>query len=169
MQRISQYEDGDIEYNLLSLCKSPLKTFQGSLAENAHMILDVEKIFATVIPDWKLFMQAQSDLSMSMDELAGSFHISTDQIEKADPPKSAGKRVEEAASDPEKLLGLYKDLVLEQKALGSEYMQELTCVTQEDELAATRKQDHTPVIYMAIKALAEAGVLKDIVKDSRGG
>lgn len=168
MQRISQYEDGDIEYNLLSLCKSPLKTFQGSLAGNAHLILDVEKMLAAVTPDWKLFMQSPSDLSMSMDELAGSFDISTDQIEKADPPVSARKKVEEATSNPEKLLSLYKDLVLEQKAVRSEYMQELTWITQEDELATTRKQDHTPVVYMAIKALANAGVLKDIVKDLRG-
>jgi ubiquitin carboxyl-terminal hydrolase L5 len=63
---------------------------------------------------------------------------------------------------------LYKDLALEQKALRSEYMQELASNVQEDQLAAARKNDRTPVVYMAIKALAEAGVLKDIVRDLRG-
>ncbi|KAH8791490.1 hypothetical protein BGZ57DRAFT_784675 [Hyaloscypha finlandica] len=168
MQRIGQYEDGDIEYNLLSLCKSPLHTLQGSLAENAHLILDVEKILAAVIPDWKLFMQSQSDLSMSMDELMGSFNISADQINNANPPESAREKAEKATSDPEKLLILYKDLVSEQKALRSEHAQEVASLAQEDDLAATRKQDHAPVVYMAIKALAEAGVLRDIVMDLRG-
>ncbi len=167
MQRIGQYEDGDIEYNLLSLCKSPMRMVQGSLAENAHSILDVEKVLAALIPDWKLSVQSQSDLPISMEELKGFFNISTDQINNANAPESARHRIEGASSDPEKLLNLYKDLVLEQKALRSEYMQEVASIAREDELAATRKQDHTPVIYTAIKALAEAGVLKDIVMDLR--
>jgi ubiquitin carboxyl-terminal hydrolase L5 len=145
-----------------------LKTFQGSLAENAHLILEVEEVLATVIPDWKLFMQSQSDLSMSMSELKDSFDISADQVKIAEGPESAREKVKEATSNPEKLLNLYKDLVLEQKALRSEYMQEVTSIAQEDDLAATRKQDHTPLVYMAVKGLAEAGVLKDIVRDLRG-
>ena len=157
MQRIGQYQDGDIEYSLLSLCKSPLKTVLESVAENAHIILDVEKILSAVIPDWKLFTQSQSDQP-----------ISTDQIRRAQPPEPAKMKVEEAISNPGRLLELYKDLVLEQKALRSEYMQELASNVQEDQLAAARKEDHTPVVYMAIKALAEAGVLKDIVRDLRG-
>jgi ubiquitin carboxyl-terminal hydrolase L5 len=168
MQRISQYQDGDIEYNLLSLCKSPLKTVQESVAENAHLILNVEKILSDAIPDWKLFTQSQSDQPLSIDELMGFFDISIDQIQTTEPPKSARKKVEEATPNPEKLLELYKSLVLEQKALRSEYAQEVTLNAQEDQQAAARKQDHTPVVYMAIKALAEAGVLKDIVKDLRG-
>jgi ubiquitin carboxyl-terminal hydrolase L5 len=160
MQRISQYQDGDIEYNLLSLCKSPLKTVQESVAENAHLILNVEKILSDAIPDWKLFTQSQSDQPLSIDELMGFFDISIDQIQTTEPPKSARKKVEEATPNPEKLL--------EQKALRSEYAQEVTLNAQEDQQAAARKQDHTPVVYMAIKALAEAGVLKDIVKDLRG-
>jgi ubiquitin carboxyl-terminal hydrolase L5 len=168
MQRIGQYEDCDIEYNLLSLCKSPLATLRVSLAENARSLLRVEKALASAVPGWKLFMQSQSELSMSMDELTGSFDISADQINNANPPESARERVEEATSDPEKLLLLYKDLVSEQKALRSEYAQELISIAQEDDLAATRKQDHAPVVYMTIKALAEAGVLRDIVLDLRG-
>jgi ubiquitin carboxyl-terminal hydrolase L5 len=168
MQRIGQYQDGDIEYNLLSLCKSPLKTVQESVAENALLILDVEKILSYVIPDWKLFIQSQSDQPLSIDELMSFFDISTDQIQIAKPLESARKKVEEATSNPEKLLELYKNLVLEQKALRSEYVQEVTLNAQEDQQAAARKQDHTPVVYMAIKALAEAGALKDIVKDLRG-
>ncbi|PMD14096.1 cysteine proteinase [Hyaloscypha hepaticicola] len=168
MQRIGQYQDGDIDYSLLSLCKSPLKTVQESVAENAHVILDVEKILAAVIPDWKLFTQSQSDQPISTDELMACFNISTDQIQSAEPLVSAKIKVEEAMSNPGRLLELYKDLVLEQKALRSEYMQELASNVQEDQLAAARKEDHTPVVYMAIKALAEAGVLKDIVRDLRG-
>jgi ubiquitin carboxyl-terminal hydrolase L5 len=144
-----------------------MRMVQGSLAENAHSILDVEKVLAALIPDWKLSVQSQSDLPISMEELKGFFNISTDQINNANAPESARHRIEGASSDPEKLLNLYKDLVLEQKALRSEYMQEVASIAREDELAATRKQDHTPVIYTAIKALAEAGVLKDIVMDLR--
>lgn len=167
-QRISQYEDGDIEYNLLSLCESPFKAVQGSVAENARSILDVEKTLATVIPDWRLFIQSQLDLSIPINELESSFGLSIDRINNVNLPESARKKIEEATSEPEMLMNLYKDLVLEQNALRSEYMQEIASIAQEDEQAARRKEDHTPIVYTAIKALAEAGVLKDIVRDLRG-
>jgi ubiquitin carboxyl-terminal hydrolase L5 len=125
---------------------------------------------------WKRFFRlsfligscSQSDQPISTDELMACFNISTDQIQRAQPPEPAKMKVEEAISNPGRLLELYKDLVLEQKALRSEYMQELASNVQEDQLAAARKEDRTPVVYMAIKALAEAGVLKDIVRDLRG-
>lgn len=167
MQRIGQYEDGDIEYNLLSLCQSPLKTIRRSLVENANLILDVEKILSAVVPDWKLHILSRTDLAWSMEELATSLDVSTDQIKLAEPAESVRKQVEEASSNPEKLFNLYKDLVLDQKVLRSECMQELESIAQEDEQATDKKQDHTPVVYMAIKALAEVGVLRDIVKDLR--
>jgi ubiquitin carboxyl-terminal hydrolase L5 len=146
-----------------------MKAVQGSLAENARLILDVEKILTATIPDWKLFMQFQSNQSIPIEELKASFKLSTNQIDNANPTESSKNKVEEAASDPEVLINLYKDLVLEQKALRSEYMQEIASVAQEDEQAARRKEDHTPIVCMAIKALAEVGVLKDIVRDLRGG
>jgi ubiquitin carboxyl-terminal hydrolase L5 len=152
----------------LSLCKSPLKTAQESVAVNAHLLLDVEKNLSVVIPDWKLFIQAQSDHPLSTEELRDLFNVSPDQIRIAEPPESARKEVEQATSNPEKLLELYKSLVLEQKRFQREYMQEDASNAQEDQQAAERKQDHTPVVYMAVKALAEAGVLKDIVRDLRG-
>jgi ubiquitin carboxyl-terminal hydrolase L5 len=105
-QRISQYEDGDIEYNLLSLCESPFKAVQGSVAENARSILDVEKTLATVIPDWKLFIQSQLDLSIPINELESSFGLSIDRINNVNLPESARKKIEEATSDPEMLMNL---------------------------------------------------------------
>ena len=167
MQRIGQYEDGDIEYNLLSLCQSPMKEIQESIIENAHLISDVENSIAALIPDWKLFVQSQSGLPMTMDEIEGLFDISADRAKNANASESARQRFEAVSSDPEKLLNMYKDLISEQKAFRSEYMQEVASIAQEDELAATRKQDHTPLVYMAIKALTEAGALKDIVLDLR--
>jgi ubiquitin carboxyl-terminal hydrolase L5 len=46
-------------------------------------------------------------------------------------------------------------------------MDEAASIEQENEQAARRKHDHTPRIYNAMKALAKAGVLKDIVLDIR--
>ncbi len=120
------------------------------------------------VPDWKLYIQSESDQAMPIEQLKGSFDLSAYQIENANPPELARKRVEEAGLDPETLIKSYKELVLEQKSLRSEYMQEVASVAQEDEQAARQKEDHTPVVYMAIKALAEAGVLKNIVTELRG-
>jgi ubiquitin carboxyl-terminal hydrolase L5 len=41
----------------------------------------------------------------------------------------------------------------------------VSLIGQEEEQAARRREDNTSFIYHAIKALSEAGVLKDIIMD----
>ncbi len=79
----------------------------------------------------------------------------------------AERRIEHArghGDDPGRLLGLYRILVEEQKGLKDDYLREVGMVGMEDEQAEKKKEDHSPVVYNALKILAEAGVLRDIVK-----
>jgi ubiquitin carboxyl-terminal hydrolase L5 len=163
MQRIEQYADDGVEYNLIALCKSPLCTIQENLAVNIKSIKAAEERLKAMVPDWKAFTEYGE--SSSLDELQESFSLTRELIDKANPPESVIQRLEEAGSDPRILIDLHQDLVKEQKNLQNSFMYEVSLIGQEEEQAARRREDNTSFIYHAIKALSEAGVLKDIIMD----
>jgi ubiquitin carboxyl-terminal hydrolase L5 len=150
----------------MSLCKSPLRSIQENLAQSMHSISAVEKALSALVPDWKLFMDA--DESISVTDLNESLGLPQDLINNATPSVSAIRRLEEVANDPGMLMSYRKTLMGEQSKLRAAYLQEVAEISQEDEQAERRKHDYTPTVYNSIKSLAEAGVLKDIVMDTRG-
>ncbi len=149
----------------MSLCKSPVRVALEEMAQNTHLILAVEDSLSGIAPDWREFVD--SDKSIPLDELNDSFGLPKSMIDDAKPSESEQRRIDDAGADPSKFMILYRDLVSRQRSLRSSYMQEVALVGQEDEQAARRKKDYTPMVYKAIRALAEAGVLRDIVKDIR--
>ncbi len=150
----------------MSLCKSPLLSIQEDLAQSMHSISAVERALSNLLPDWKLFMEA--DESISVTDLNESLGLPQELIHNSTPSESAMKRLEEAANDPGMLMSFRKSLMGEQSKLRGFYLLEVAEISQEDEQAERRKHDYTPSVYNSIKTLAEAGVLRDIVMDTRG-
>jgi len=164
LSRIEQYSSNDdMDYVLIALCKSPLRTIQDSLASNMHSILAIEEALTETIPDWKVFSEAPE--SMSFHEFQGSFGLSSGCIGDEKHCEEAEKWVKKASGEPAKLLNIHGDLVREQKGLRSKYMREMMTVCQEDEVTLKKKQDHVGGIYKVMEMIAEAGVLNDIVKE----
>jgi ubiquitin carboxyl-terminal hydrolase L5 len=75
------------------------------------------------------------------------------------------RKLKVAATDPTELIDIRRELLSEQAQLENSYVQEAAMIEEENEHAARRKVDYTPIIYNSIKALAEQGVLKEIVRD----
>jgi ubiquitin carboxyl-terminal hydrolase L5 len=165
-RRILQYEEDGVQFNLLSLCKSPAQATQQQLAENIKLLFETEKCLDEMVPDWKAFKT--DDVLPQLRNLCESFGLSKELVDITEPPASALENLQRSTTDPSSLMKLHQELLKEQAILRGVYMDEAASIEQEDEQAARRKQDHTPRIYNATKALAEAGVLKDIVLDIRG-
>ncbi|PBP16855.1 putative ubiquitin carboxyl-terminal hydrolase protein [Diplocarpon rosae] len=164
-QRTLQYEDDGVEFCLLALCKSPMRIAAQKLASNILSIQAVEKSLTKVVPDWRVFVQ--SNLAVSLNELSDTCGLSQDLVHTATSATSDLAKIEAVQGDPEKLMGFYQSLVKEQGRLRALYEEEVMVIGQEDAVAVQRKKDYTPLVYKAMKALAEAGVLKDIIKDLR--
>ena len=163
---MQQYELQDGNYfSLLSLCKSPLQSIRQDLAESMNLIFSAEERLDSMVPDWRAF--AGGDGSPKPNELCESFGLSQELIDKAKPPASTLERIQLASMDPSSLMKLHEELLKDQAALRSSYMEEAASIGQEDEQAAKRKHDNSPHIYNSMKALAETGVLKGIVQEIR--
>ncbi|PBP19688.1 putative ubiquitin carboxyl-terminal hydrolase protein [Diplocarpon rosae] len=164
-QRTLQYEDDGVEFCLLALCKSPMLIAVQELASNILSIQAVEKSLSKVVPDWRVFVQ--SNLAVSLNELSDTCGLSQDLVHTATSAASDLAKIEAVQGDPEKLMGVYQGLVKEQGRLQALCKEEVMVIGQEDAVALRRKKDYTPLVYKAMKALAEAGVLKDIIMDLR--
>lgn len=154
---------GKPEFNLLALCKSPMQSIRDHVAENLNLVLSVQSILDELSPDWKVSVKGEKP--PQLDELFESIGISQTLISNSKPPAYVLGRIDRVREDPSSLLKLYEELLRDLAALRSSFFEEVTSIGREDEQVARRKQDHSPVIYNSIKALAEAGVLKGIVQD----
>jgi len=162
---IAQHADGDVNYNLLSLCRSPLCIIPEKLAENIKNVKAVEEVLSTQSPDWKLFLNANETITLDLEPNV-SFGLTQDIIDKSSISEGAQKLNLECLSPPD-LLNLRRQWIKDQTNQQIEFMEEAALIGQQDEQAERRKHDYTPVIYDSVKKLAEAGVLKDIVREVR--
>jgi ubiquitin carboxyl-terminal hydrolase L5 len=165
-QRIAQYDEDGLQFNLLSLCKSPLRTIPEKLAQSMHSISAVEKSLTATLPDWKQFLEIDETVALPI-EANDSFALSTELITTSSVSDSVQRKLKAAATDPSTLLDLRRRLVAEQSQLQRSYVEEIALIEQENEQAARRKVDYTLIIYSSIKLLADQGVLKEIVRDLR--
>lgn len=163
--RIRQYEDDGVQFNLLALGASPLRTLPDKISASMKSVRAVEDALSVVLPDWKLF--TASDVSPTVSELVESFGVANDLVEKAELPISTQEELERIGNDPHQLLELRLMLIHDHAGLCRSYIEEAALIGQENDQAAKRKEDHTPAVYSAIKKIAEARVLKGIVVDVR--
>ncbi len=164
-QRVTQYEDDGVEYSLMSLCKSPMKLAIEDLASNTSFIHTVESYLSETTPGWKEFVCHETSISFA--ELHNTYGLSQALINASTLSETDNAKIEAVKNDPDKLCDLYRELVKEQCRIRTVYMQEFSLIGLEDEQALRRKKDYTPMLYKAMRALAEAGVLKGIIIDLR--
>jgi len=163
-QQIAQGE-GLLQFNLLSLCRSPLSSITESLAQNMHSIASVEEKLSASLPDWKQFIEG-SESRLESQSLE-AFGLSRDLMDKSAIPESALQLLNEASTDSGQLISLYQEWTHQGRKLQSLYVKEVDSVANKNEQAVRRKHDYTPLIYNAIKKLAEEGVLKEIIRTVR--
>ena len=149
----------------MSLCRSPLKTIPESLAENLHSFSAVEKALNAALPGWKAFVETDESSPPLPHEPNECFALSKELIANSYVSESVQRRLKAAFDDPTMLIDMRHELLIEQIQLQTAYVEEVAGIAQENEQAARRKIDYTPIIYNSIKELAEHGVLKEIVRD----
>lgn len=158
-------KDTGITFNVLYLCKSPLVTIPKDLAENIRSIAATEVALNAALPDWQQFLEAdERDLETRPNDCYGLTQEIFDESMMTEHAQQALDLAGTCASD---LLDLYKKWAKEQAQLIESFLQEAAAMNQENEKAERLKHDHTPAIYNSIKALAEKGVLKKIIEDTR--
>ncbi|KAH8661355.1 hypothetical protein BGZ60DRAFT_530311 [Tricladium varicosporioides] len=169
-ERILQYEEDGVQFNLLALCQSPLCTIPSKIADNIKAIASVEERLNTVLPDWNSFVGTDgSEILANIEELCQSFGggISHAMCEGAICTQSSNNELQAAWLNPDLLFKYRQALIDDHKALRGSWMNEKVLIEQENNEAERRKQDHSPIVFQALKTMAEAGLLKEMVLDAK--
>lgn len=162
-EQMFKYQQDGVQFNLLALCRSPLRSCPERLAENLHAIRMAKKVLETVQPDWQQFTEVhEATIITGVDDTLG---VSQDLIDKTRIPQELAEKIKGAETDATAAINLYQELVRDQVELQRCYWDEMALIGQENEQAGRRKHDYTSLLYNSIKTLSEKGALKEIVDE----
>ncbi|KAH8819597.1 hypothetical protein F5884DRAFT_761145 [Xylogone sp. PMI_703] len=162
-ERIGQSKNHSLEFNLLSLCQSPLKTIPQELARNIKSAALVEKSLGNILPDWRSFVP-QNDSSFN-DVNLDPLGLPQELIDSSEIPSKALERIKLAEKDASGLLDLLTTLLSDRDHLLRSHIDEVNLIQQQNEQAERRKRDYTWLLFKALKTLADKGVLDGIIKE----
>lgn len=156
---MQQESDGTLNFTLLSLCRSPLLSIPVRLALNIKSLRAIESRLDKGSSDWRIFVQEEE--SGVLHEADTGFAVTHDMIKHAEATEDASS-TKSGDTGIAMLMETRTELVSVQASLRRSYLEELAAVNEDNERAAARRHDYTPMIHMWIKALAENGMLRDI-------
>lgn len=159
-ERMAQYEDDQIQFNLLAVVKSPYAPVKAELCENIHTIIAIQKELYFLDPDWQRFFTDE-------EKRDHRFLYGPDREYDITPAEFWAARAnpstfEEVNGDitRSRLLKLHRQFGDRQKQLKMALLDEAMEIRQDNETAASRRHDLTPLINTWIVALAENEKLK---------
>jgi hypothetical protein len=137
--RMTQYIEDGLQFNLLALCKSPLLSLPRKMAEVIKSLRRVEGMLDYVKVDWKEFAAFDPTLGQA-DEMYGLKQEVLDSVRLS--PASIAF-IEQAEGSVEDLMRLHQQFFFELGQLRTGYMNELAAINFENQQAALKMLEDT--------------------------
>ncbi|KAI0893187.1 cysteine proteinase [Annulohypoxylon nitens] len=147
-------------YSLLAICQSPLKTLCIELATSLACSRTLQERFGKD-PTWTVPDSNEIFTDMRPEQR----NMISEHLEKAVLPESFMSRIGQPDFDTAAALQLAQELKTEQESLNAQYVAELASVDEAVETVRGRQRDYTPAIHQWVKALAEKGVLRELIQE----
>ncbi|KAI7215711.1 hypothetical protein KC333_g5286 [Hortaea werneckii] len=159
--RMAQCETG-IQFNLMAVLHDPLQSEREALAQNAKSLQRIEAALDGLAEGWRELEGGETPGDI-VTTSAAEFGIPGFEIEQAQIPVDVQRKLDECAGDFLKLLALRGETVAQQRPLRLAVRDAMTAVQADDEKARHRRHDYTSFLRGWLGALAEEGVLADLV------
>lgn len=148
-------------YNLLAICQSPLKKRTGDLAESLACSAALHDLFASSpsqsIPD---------PFATFTDARLARLSLTRENVAECRVPASFAAKLERPDFDSAAALQMARDLEAEQSLLEVLMVAELEGVDEMMErFRGRQRRDYTPAIHHWVKALAEKGILRELIQE----
>lgn len=160
-----QYEESQLSFNLLALCRSPLAAHSQAIAQ-AMASLTFLHSKMTCPTFTELVSSETKPLDIDNDAQLSEFMLKRVDIDNAPIPDAVQDRISQPEFDPTKAYNLHQELVVEVKATMGEYRAELMAAADDEQRVKGRKRSYGPALHKWVTKLAEKGVLEDIIKNT---
>ncbi len=161
-ERMYQYEDNAVNFNLLAVCESPLEILKTELCNNIHTLESIEEALDKQQPDWQKFICEDEKHRLLVGPDA-SYSISQYDFDEACADGDIVREIQGGITN-ERLMELQKQHSDRQRQVKMSLLDEINEIRQDDEAAASRRHDMTPFINSWIAALAEKGKLRELAE-----
>ncbi|KAL8738922.1 MAG: hypothetical protein Q9181_000374 [Wetmoreana brouardii] len=168
--RMSQYEDGQIEFAILALVKEPLTTLVAALAENVKSIVSASQRLGQLKSDWEYFLADQSDgdSPAEQDVILGpceQYRLDHEEIIRA--VLGAAFKVQLETKEVSNLLALRQDLITAQARLRASIKDEAMAVQADNQKAASRRNDKGILAKGLLQVLERMGKSRLVLECDR--
>lgn len=167
-KRMQKYDGDQLEFSLLALCQSPLLAVHNDLAENIRTTSAVEEQLARLQRDWRNFVDTES-LEKTLAGPNDSYGITAQHLESASASAPILHEIKTSAITIDRLFSLWKQLSASQAQMRASCVEEKAAIQQDEERAATRCHDYTPMVNTWLAALANKNVLKSLINEASHG
>ncbi|MCJ1256386.1 hypothetical protein MMC24_004207 [Lignoscripta atroalba] len=167
--RMAEYEDGQIEFAILSLVKDPLLSLVASLAGNVKSLEVVSAYLDKAKPGWRDFIPSTTadDGHAIEGTLYGpdaDYGLEQDTIDSAD--LAAGVQENLASEIPTDLLALRQELVTAQAGLRASIRDEQQSIRLDEEKAASRRHDYLSALQAWVRYHAKKSWIRAIMDEA---
>ncbi|KAI1371013.1 cysteine proteinase [Hypoxylon crocopeplum] len=147
-------------YSLLSICQSPLKTLSGDLAISLACSRALDELFSGN-PTWSI----PDPFKTFIDARLTQRNLSRKGIADLELPAPFTAKMGQVDFGPAEALEIAGELKTEQDSLDAQYVVELATIDEAVEMVRGRQRDYTPAIHQWVRALAEKGVLRELIQE----
>ncbi|KAI1411544.1 cysteine proteinase [Hypoxylon sp. FL1857] len=147
-------------YSLLAICQSPLYTLAEELATSLACSRALHELYSGN-PTWTV----PDPFKTFSDERLAQRNLAPAGIAALQLPVSFVDKTSQPDFGVAEALTLARDLGIEQESLDAQYVAELATVDEAVEMVRGRQRDYTPAIHQWVRALAEKGVLRELIQE----
>lgn len=160
-----QYEDNQLSFNLLALCKGPLALHSANIAKGIAALRHLHDHVQTW-PDLSHFRPKDNFAGEATTPgFLSEFQLTLEDVQGTKPPPDLTTMVS-TVSTVEEAQTVYDSLKVNIKATMGEYRAELISMAEDEQRVKGRKKDYGPALHKWVTKLAEKGLLEDMIKSS---
>ena len=160
--RMLQYEDSQLSFNLLALCRSSLAAHSRKIAGNLASLKTLLNSIRSR-PEFATFEPSEKWLDdTSLPSFLSEFQLTTTDVDNAPVPQTLHEKTLQLDTEAE-ANKLYESIVVDTKAVMGEYRAELISVAEDEQRVKGRKKDFGPALHKWVTKLAQKGVLEDMI------
>lgn len=162
---MTEYEEDQIEFSILSLVRDPLVDLVPRLASNVKSVSAVDKrLSALGIAETEFKGDASDDGIIYGPD--GSFDLTSEMLDNGTVPDADMSRYQSATG--EELLQYRQDIINAQRETRAAIKEEQQSYRADEDYAASRRHDYGPAIQKWVKTLARKGLVETLVQDIEG-
>ncbi|EAS36783.2 ubiquitin carboxyl-terminal hydrolase, family 1 protein [Coccidioides immitis RS] len=158
--RMAEYEEGQIEFSILSLAKDPMIGLVDQLAMNVKRLVFIDELLCN-LPDIQGFGSLDNAIVTGPDP---SFNLTSSTLEKA--VVSEIDMQSYTNMSKERLLEAQKTLIDAQKEICVAIKEEQQVREADNTYAEKKRHDYGPAVYSWLRALARKGLIEHLARDT---